>query len=389
MIRSKFRFIGLALLVGVVFLGCHDDEGDQTPTPPQRDVISLTYENPLVIEIDAVRQWALLLHDSSASSGTALQLVDLATRSVIATRILDYYNVYDIKFLSASSACFAGRPHGNIGYAVQFVHLPDLRLDTMVLVTDVVGTHGYLAVDTAGGYVYYSHAGGDSLDGVYRIRISTKAIVDADNDGHAPYGFDNGLVSGLFDRPARIFYDAPSGKIVVANLGADYVTMVDVSIWGTLQRSAGLVFPVNGTAHLSTTSGSVNNVRAEAMGTGAGVYVFAGKSGNTAYLSRFSTNSVGLDFIETATDRQWTNRNAALCVHPRQDIFSVFVLQHDEDGGGIGQYRLNNLLSVTGSPYHTLAIPDTSLCAVGIDTLNDRLIVGDANRARLELISIQ
>ena len=388
MSRYTFCLIGCLLFCGAFVAGCHDDEGDQTPAPPSRDVISLTYGNPLEIEVDAMRQRALLLHDSSASSGTALQLVDLASRSVIASQFLDYRNVYDLQLISGNTACFTGWPNGNHGYAVQFVHLPDLRLDAMVMVTDTIGTHGYLAVDTAGGFVYYSHAGGGDFDGVYRIRLSTKAIADADDDGLPPYGFDNGLVSGLFDKPARIFFDAPSGKIVVANSGAEYMTLVDVTIWGTLRRSADLVFPVDGTDHLSTASGGANNVRAEAMGTGAGIYVFAGTSGTTAYLSRFQTNSVGLDFLVVVPGHQWITRNAALCVHSREDVFSVFVLQRDGNGGGIGQYRLNNLLSVAESPHRTLVIPDTSLCAFGLDTLNDRLIVGDADRARLELISI-
>jgi hypothetical protein len=389
MSRSVWSLVGALILLAISLPGCHDDEGDLNLSPPHRDTITLTYENPLEIEIAAARQWALLLHDRTASSGPAIQLVDLDARQVLATQLLDYYDVYDIEFLPGDEACFAGRPHGNIGYAVQFVHLPDLVLGARVFLTDTAGTHGYLAVDTTGGYVYCSHAGGGSKDAIYRIRLSTHAIMDADNDGQAPFGFDNGLVSGLIDHPARIFFDEPSGKLVVANLGADFITFVDVSLWGTLERSVGLTFPIAGTEHLSTAWPGMSGVRADGMGAGAGVHVFAGTVGNSAYLSRFGVSSNGLDLLETVSGRQWRYRNADLRVHARDDIFSVFVLQHDSVGVGVGQYRLNNLQLVAGSPYRPLAIPDTSLCAVGIDPINDRLVLGDAHQPRLEFMDIR
>ncbi|MCX6600549.1 MAG: hypothetical protein NT025_03195 [bacterium] len=389
MSRSVLSLVGPVILLATLLPGCHDDEGDSNPSPPHRDTITLTYENPLEIEIAAARQWALLLHDRHASSGPAVQLVDLNARQVLATQILNYYDVYDIEFLPNDEACFAGRPHGNIGYAVQFVHLPDLTLGTRVMLSDTAGAHGYLAVDTTGGFVYYTHAGGGTKDAIYRIRLSTQTIIDADNDGQPPYGFDNGLVGGLFDHPARIFFDESSGKLVAANLGADFITFVDASLWGTLERGAGLTFPIAGTAHLSTASASINGVRADGMATGAGVYVFAGTAGGFAYLSRFEIGSNGLDLLETAAGRQWRYRNADIRVHPRQDIFSVFVLQTDSAGVGVGQYRLNNLQLVAGSPYRPLVIPDTSLCAVGIDPVNDRLVLGDAHHPRLELMEIR
>jgi hypothetical protein len=388
MFRSVWFLIGPAILFAAFVAGCHDDEGDINPSP-YGDTIALTYENPLEIEIDAARQWALLSHYRGASSGPALQLVDLDARQVLATRFLSYYEVYDIEFLPNDEACFAGRPLDNSGYAVQFVSLPDLTLGTRVLLTDTAGGHGYLALDTTGRYIYYSHAGGGSKDGLYRIRISTKAVVDADNDGQPPYGFDNGLVSGLFDHPARIFFDEASGKLVVANLGGDYITFVDASLWGTLERGAGLVFPIAGTQHLSTASTGMTGVRADGMGAGAGVYVFAGTTGNFVYLSRFGMSSNGLDLLETVSGRQWRYRNADLRVHARDDIFSVFVLQQDSGGAGVGQYRLNNLRLVAGTPYRPRVIPDTALCAVGIDTKNDRLVLGDAHQPRLELMDIR
>ena len=389
MSRSVLFLVGSVFLLAILLPGCHDDEGDSNPSPPHRDTITLTYENPLEIEINAARQWALLLHDRTASSGPAIQLVDLEAREVLATQILDYYDVYDIEFLPNDEACFAGRPHGNIGYAVQFVHLPDLTLGTRVMLTDTAGAHGYLAMDTTGGFVYYTHAGGGTKDAIYRIRFSTHAIMDADNDGQPPFGFDNGLVGGLFDRPARIFFDEPSGKLVTANLGADFITFVDASLWGTLERGAGLTFPIAGTAHLSTASASINGVRADGMATGAGVFVFAGTAGGFAYLSRFGVGSNGLDLLETVSGRQWRYRNADIRVHARDDIFSVFVLQHDSAGVGIGQYRLNNLQLVAGSPYRPLVISDSSLCAVGIDPVNDRLVLGDSHHPRLELMEIR
>jgi hypothetical protein len=244
-------------------------------------------------------------------------------------------------------------------------------------------------MDTTGGFVYYTHAGGGTKDAIYRIRLSTHAVIDADNDGQPPFGFDNGLVGGLFDRPARIFFDEPSGKLVTANLGADFITFVDASLWGTLERGAGLTFPIAGTAHLSTASASINGVRADGMATGAGVFVFAGTAGGFAYLSRFGVGSNGLDLLETVSGRQWRYRNADIRVHARDDIFSVFVLQHDSAGVGIGQYRLNNLQLVAGSPYRPLVISDSSLCAVGIDPVNDRLVLGDSHHPRLELMEIR
>lgn len=387
-----FRIVTLAVLaaaLSVFVTGCHDDEGDTPPRPPSYETIGLTYENPVEIEVDPVGQRALLLHDRTASSGPAIQLVDIAGRSVVETRILDYYDVYDLSFISGTSACFAGRPQGNVGYAVEFITLTGLQTERRVMITDTVGLHGYITVDTVGGFVYYSHAGGGERDGVYRIRISDKTIVDADNDGIAPYGFDNALVSGLFHRPGRVFFDGPSEKIVVSNLDSDWITFVDVSLWGSLDRNAGHAFPVNGTEHLSTSSTGLNGVRADAMAYGAGVYVFAGTASNSAYLSRFGTSSNGLDFLATMAGRTWRYRNANLCIHAREDIFSVFILQEDSIGIGIGQYRLNNLQPVSGSPYRPRVIPEESLCAMGIDTLHDRLIAGDAEHARLELISIR
>ena len=389
MSRANLFLIGPVMLFAALLPGCHDDEGDLNPSPPHRDLITLTYGNPLEIEVNAARQWALLLHDRRASSGPAIQLVDLNAREVLATQILDYYDVYDIEFLPNDEACFAGRPHGNVGYAVQFVSLPDLTLGTRVLLTDTVGAHGYLAVDTTGGFVYYSHAGGGAKDGIYRVLLSTHAIIDADDDGQPPFGFDNELVGGLFNHPARVFFDEPSGKLVAADLGDDFITFVDVSLWGTLNRSAGHTFPVAGTAHLSTAWPNLTGVRADGMATGAGVYVFTGTAGSSVFLSRFLTESNGLDLLETVSGRQWRYRNADLRVHPRVDIFSVFVLQHDSAGVGVGQYRLNNLQLVAGSPYRPLAIPDTSLCAVGIDLANDRLVLGDAHQPRLELMEIR
>lgn len=389
MSRSNLFLIGLVMLFAALLPGCHDDEGDLNPSPPLRDLITLTYENPLEIEVNAARQWALLLHDSRASSGPAIQLVDLSAREVMETKILDYYDVYDIEFLPNDEACFAGRPHGNVGYAVQFVHLPDLTLGPRVLLTDTAGAHGYLAVDTTEGYVYCSHAGGGTKDAIFRIDLSTQTVMDADDDGQPPYGFDNGLVTGLFDHPARIFYDERSLTLVAANLGADFITLVSVGLWGGLERGAGLTFPIAGTTHLSTAWPNLTGVRADGMATGAGVYVFAGTAGSSVFLSRFGVGSNGLDLLETVSGRQWRYRNADIRVHAREDIFSVFVLQHDSAGVSVGQYRLNNLQLVAGSPYRPLAIPDTSLCAVGIDLANDRLVLGDAHSPQLELMEIR
>jgi hypothetical protein len=176
---------------------------------------------------------------------------------------------------------------------------------------------------------------------------------------------------------------------VAANLGGDYITFVDVSLWGTLERGAGHSFPIWGTAHLSTAWAGMSAVRADGMGTGAGVYVFAGTTGNFAYLSRFGVASNGLDTLATVSGRQWRYRNADIRVHARDDIFSVFILQHDSAGVGVGQYRLSNLQLVAGSPYRPRVIPDTALCAVGIDTKNDRLVLGDAHQPRLELMDIR
>ncbi|RPH94196.1 hypothetical protein EHM69_07990 [candidate division KSB1 bacterium] len=383
------RLILLFGMISVLLLtGCHSDEASLSPPPVSHDVIALTYENPLAIEVHSSRHWALLLHDRTASSGPAIQLVDIDGRSVLHTKILDYYDVFDIKFLSNNEACFAGRPQGNIGYAVQFIRLPELTLGTRVMTSDTAGTHGYLAVDSAGGAVYYSHAGGNGADGVYKISLSSKSLVDADNDNQAPFAFNNDLVDGLFNHPARIFFDADSRKLVAGNLGADYISMINADLWGTLSRAVEHTFPMDGTFQIGTTSGGLTNVRTEAMGSGAGVYVFAGSTSNLAYLARFGTASIGLDFTEAMPGRQWRYRNADLRVHPREDIFSVFVIQQDSSRIGIGQYRLNNLQQVAGSPYRPHVIPDSDVCAIGMDIILDKLIVGDSDHPRLELISL-
>ncbi len=179
-IMRRLPWAGSVLILTLI-LGCNSEEESLAPPPPRRETIETAWENPVEIEVDAERQWALLLHDRTASSGTALELVDLASRAVLRTLILDYYDVFDAVFLPDGEACFAGRPQGNVGYAVQFFSLPDLTLGARVMTAaDTAGAHGYLAVDVAGGFVYYSHAGGGVHDGVFKIAVSTNTVVDAD-----------------------------------------------------------------------------------------------------------------------------------------------------------------------------------------------------------------
>ncbi len=391
-LRRRLVWLAAALFV-MGLLGCSHDEEDLQPPAASRQTIDLTFENPVEIEVQSARHWALLLHDRSSSSGPALQLVDLNEGRVLRTLILDYFDVYDVAFLPGSEACFAGRPQGNIGYAVQFLSLPDLTLGARVMTADTAGEHGYLAVDSAGGYVYYSHAGGGERDGVSRISIADKTLDDADVSGGAPYAFDNNLVNGLFSTPARIGIDyneaTQTRTLVVANTGDDYITFIDLALWGTLTRNGTHAFPITGTRHLSTANGT-GTVRAWAMCGRDGVFAFAGTSGNTAYLSRFTVASVGLDFVETMpANRAWRYRNANLQMHPRQDVFSVFVMQRDTSRLGIGQYRLNNLQPVAESPWHTQVIADSAIAAVGVDVVADKLVVGDALRPRLEIIPLR
>ncbi len=381
----------LAALTSLVFVigSCSNDENSNPPPPSSASLISVEYANCRVIEVDAARHLALLLHDHTAPSGTAIELVDVASRTMIASRILDYFDLFDIKFISATEGCFAGRPQGNIGYSVQFFSLPDLTLGTRVMTAALEGEPGTLAVDSAAGYVYYSHAGGNGFDGLYKIRIATKQIVDADDDGAAPYALDNDLVAGLFSQPAQIFYDRSSQKIVVANLSANYVTILNASLWGTLSRVSNLSFPIEGATHLSTDNGEVSDARAVRMAYGAGVYVFAGVSNGQWYLGRFGVNSVGLDLLTTFPGRTWLLDKASLRVHPHEEVFSVFVLEEDTGGVAVGQYRLNNLVEVDASPYRPHQLPDSVVATFGLDSESDQLILADSERNRLELISTQ
>lgn len=382
--------VGLAAaLIALGFAGCSHDEENLVPPPASRQTINLTFENPAQIEVQGTRHWALLMHDRTSSSGPALQLVDLNEGRVLRTLILDYYDVYDIALLPGDAACFAGRPQGNIGYAVQFLSLPELTLDARVMTADTAGTHGYLAVDSAGGYVYYSHAGGGDRDGVCRISLATKMLSDADNASGAPFSFDNDLVGGLLNAPGRIGIDAATHTLVVANTSDDYITLIDLSLWGTVARTSAHTFPITGTRHLSTANG-LGTVRAWAMCGRDGVFAFAGTAGNTAYLSRFGVESVGLDFVQAMpANRAWCYRNANLQMHPRQDVFSVFVMQRDTTRYGIGQYRLNNLQPVADTPLRTQVIADSAIAAVGVDVAADELVVADRTRARLEIIPLR
>ncbi len=377
-----------ALILSAFFIvSCSNDE-NSNPPPPSSALITVDYENARIIEVDPTQHWALLLHDRHSPSGTAIELVDLASRVRITSRILDYYDVFDIKFISTTEGCFAGRPQGNIGYAVHFFTLPNLALGTRVMTADTSGEPGTLAVDSTGGYVYYSHAGGGDKDAIYKIRLSNKLIVDADNDGAVPYSFDNDLVAGLFDHPAQIFFDRASQKLVVANLGANHVTMLNAALWSTLSRASDLVFPINGATQLSTEGGS-GRPRAIRLAYGAGVYVFAGVSDGQSYLGRFGVNSIGLDLLETFPGRTWLLDKANLRIHPREEVFSVFVMEEDTGGVAIGQYRMNNLVEVADSPYRARHLPDSVICSFGLDTEADQLILADSESPRLELINTQ
>ncbi len=386
--RQHFHF--LVALCALFMLSCSSDEDDMRPPPSSPNTIAVDFENARAVDVDSDRHWALLLHTGSADPGTALQLVDLSNGTLLASRLLtDYLELYDVKFIRDTLACFAGRPHGHIGYAVHFVSLPSLALSTRIIVTaDTAGHAGFLAVDSTATYVYYSHAGGGERDGIYKIRISNRTIVDADNDGLVPYALDNDLVSGLFNEPGKIFYDRESQKLVIANLGDTYVTMIAASQWGVLDRGANLSFPIPGTSHLPTGGGAVADARATIMAYGAGVYVFAGIDEGQSYLGRFGVNSIGIDLLETFPGRTWLLDNANIHVHPGEDVISVFILEEDTGGVAIGQYRLNNLVEVAGSPHRTSTIPDTVVTTFGLDDVSDRLIVAESESPRLEIIDI-
>jgi hypothetical protein len=386
-IRLQIAVALFAMLV--LFGGCSSDEESISTPGPSAQTIGIEYQNPMKIEVNSTRHWALLLHDRNSPRGAALELVDLDGKNVMATRILDYYDVYDVVFLPNGEACFAGRIPESTGYAVQFFTLPSLTLGTRVLTSDTTGTHGYLAVDSANSCIYYSHAGGGEHDGIYKISLTTKTIVDADNDGRAPYAFDNDLVSGLLNGPARLSMDSQNHQLVIANLGDNYVTMMDPAIWGTLSRATSHSFPVTGTSHISTTWAGLTNVRAEMMTAAPDYHILAGTTGNIPYLARFGGNSSNLYSLETVSNSRWRYSGADLCLHPREDIVSVFILQKDSVGTCVGQYGLNNLRPVAGSPYRTRTIPDSTISAVGLDMVADRLIIGDTRAARLEIIDIR
>ena len=385
-LSSAIGWIAAALL-----LGCNSEEGSITNPPPGSNTFSIEFASPRVIAVDSDRHRALLLHGRTSPRGTALQLVDVQNRSVLRTRILDYYDVFDVAFLPGDEACFAGRTQDRMEYAVQFFTLPDLELGARVMTADMAGEPGYLAVDTAGRSVYYSHAGGADKDGLYKILLTTKTLVDADNDEGARFAFDNDLVADVFSTPGRFFYDAPSQKLMTANLGGNFITQLDAGLWGTLRREDHLTFPISGAAQLPTAAGGLTTVRAEAMAAaGAGVYVFAGTSDETAFLSRVEVNSSLAYPPETMPSyRHWVFQNADVCVHPRSDVRSLFILQRDSTRVSIGRYNLNNLQPSAESPYRTRAIPDTSISALGLDATLDVLIVGDRDAPRLELIGIE
>ena len=381
------RIISILILVLpllLLSLTCSSDEDDGRPPVSSPALINVTFENARVIEVDAARHRALLLHTSESSSGTAIELVDTESRDVISSRILDYFDVYDLKFVNANEACFAGRPHGHIGYAVHFFSLPDLTLGTRVMTSDTSGTPGFLAVDSLGGMVYYSHAGGGDKDAIYKIRVSNKLLVDADNDGLAPFSLDNDLVSGLFGQPGKLFYDRDTQKLVVANLSDNIVTWMNASLWGTLDRAANLTFPINGTMHLPT-----GNSRPVTMAFGAGVYVFAGMDGGQSYMGRFTMNSQEVDILETFAGRTWKLGYSNIRIHPRDDLVSIFILEEDTAGIAIGQYRLNNLVEATASPYRTHHLPDSVVTSFGLDAESDHLLVANGEDPRLEIIDIE
>jgi hypothetical protein len=383
--RRLILFSALSLFA--LLAACSSDEKTGPSGPPASELMLVEFRNPVEIEVNSELQLALLLHDRTSPTGTALQLIDLQNREVISTIILDYYDVYDVEFISATEACFVGRPQGNTGYAIEFFNIPDLTMISRVMIAGLTGSHGYLDVNGAGTIVYYSHAGGEDHDAVYALSTAAKLPIDADNDDIAPFGFDNELVDGLLNQPGRIFFDDATEKIVVANLNGDFITLIDESIWGTLSRTAGVTFPVSGTSHLTTQQSEVSDVRADAVAFG-GPYAFAGTSAGTPYLSRFGTESQGLDFIESFPDRQWAYRNRDIRIHPRQDIFSVFIMEEDSIGFAIGQFRLNNLGETASSPYRTRHIADSTIAAVGLDTENDRLLVADKESERLEFITV-
>lgn len=383
------RFCAILILISLsILLSCSSDEKTGSSGPPSSELMFVEYRNPVEIEVDPELQLALLLHDRSSPSGPALQVVDIQNYQVLQTLILDYYDVYDVEFINSTTACFAGRPQGNIGYAVEFFTIPSLTNMTRVLTADTSGTHGYLDVSASGTVVYYSHSGGGDKDAVYAISVTQKRLIDADYDNASPFGFDNDLVEGVFASPGRIFFDSGTTDIVVANLLGDYITLIDAGIWGLNSRDALLVFPIAGTEHIETGPNTIPHIRADAVAKGDNMYAFAGTSEGTPYLSRFSTSSQGVDFVESFNDREWVYRNRDIRIHPRQDIFSVFVLQEDSVGVGIGQFRLNNLGEVASSPYRTRHIPDSTIAAVGIDTENDRLLVADRESEYLEFIRI-
>lgn len=388
--KTTRHLLVVALACGwLVSGGCSSEEDSLSPSPNTGRVINLVFSNPAAIVVDPAARQALLLHDRESSRGTALQLVDLAANSVLRTRILDYYNAYDVTFLPNGEACFVGRTQGTREYAVQFIRLPELTDIASVLTADTAGAHGYLTVDTVNGFVYYSHAGGGARDAIYKISISAKSIVDADNDGLPPYGFDNELVSELLARPARIAFDHAARKLVIANLDDDYFTVLDAGIWGTPSRAAGLTFPIPGTAHVSTLAGGLSSVRAEALASGGdGLYVFAGTSGTTPFLSRFEITSTNPYPPERPAGVQWRFRSRDIRIHPRPDVFSVFILQQDTAGLAVGQYSLNNLRQVAGSPHRPRVIPDSSVAVVGLDIAADQIFIADRYVPRMEILRI-
>ncbi|MDD5088934.1 MAG: hypothetical protein PHI18_09085 [bacterium] len=386
----RFHHVAITIAAALL-LGCNSEEGSISNPPPGSNTFSIEFANPRVIAVNSDRHWALLLHGRSSPHGTALQLVDVASRSVLNTRILDYYDVFDVIFLPGDEACFAGRTQDRMEYAVQFFTVPDLELGARVMTADMAGDPGSLTADTTERCVYYSHAGGADKDGLYKILLTTKTLADADNDESTGTAFDNNLVADLFQTPGRVFYDAPSQTVMTANLGGNFITQIEAALWGTLRRSDSLSFPIDGTDHLMTLAGGLSSVRAEAMAAaGGGVYVFAGTSDGTAFLSRIEVNSSLAYPPETMPPgRHWAFQTAALCVHPRDDVRSLFILQRDSTGTSIGRYNLNNLQPSSDSPYRTRAIPDTAISALGLDTMLDLLIVGDRQAARLELIGIE
>jgi hypothetical protein len=382
----------IVLLVGIaplfVLISCSSDEDNQRPPQGPASVMNVRFTDARVIEVNSNLHRALIMHDRNASSGTALEYVDLDSRSVISSEILvDYLDVYDVKFVSPTEACFAGRPHGHIGYAVHFFSLPDLTLGSRVLVTaDTAGRAGGLAVDSLGGFVYYSHAGGGEHDGIYKIRTSNKTVVDADDDGVAPFALDNNLVRGLFDGPATLFYDRPQQKLVVANAQGSFVTMFSAAMWGTMHRPTPPNWP-EVASHLPLPA-AMGVSPASTMAYGDGVYVFAGLEGNENSLGRFTIGSVSLDLLNPVSGVTWMLEKSRLNVHPRPDVVSVFIVQQDTSGVGIGQYNLNNL-EATGPVYQTRFIPDSTISAVGLDVVSDELIVADSSSTRLEFLDIE